>query len=125
MPANKDGVDPFLGSPFVNELTINYRKPDGSPGLVEDDVVQVAVSPVNYGAFSTLDDPSTVENEFFQLIGSGPVVMQAGVATVFIHSFDRAGTLKVSAIAVDEESGEEFRSEEHTSELQSRGHLVC
>jgi len=111
MPANKDGVDPFLGSPFVNELTINYRKPDGSPGLVEDDVVQVAVSPVNYGAFSTLDDPSTVENEFFQLIGSGPVVMQAGVATVFIHSFDRAGTLKVSAIAVDEESGEEFAAE--------------
>src|SRR5690625_7643968 len=116
MPANKDGVDPFLGSPFVNELTINYRKPDGSPGLVENDVVQVAVSPGNYGAFSTLDDPTTVENEFFQLIGNGPVVMQAGVATVFMHSFDRAGTRKVSAMAVAEERGADVAAE---AELES------
>src|SRR5439155_23422419 len=46
----------------------------------------------------------------------------------------RTGILKIRQIVVDEARGQvfvtvknnvEFRSEEHTSELQSRGHLVC
>src|SRR5437660_4640220 len=53
------------------------------------------------------------------------------------HRFDQDGELQFSAAEhaerfrrvrvfhTDRDVGEEFRSEEHTSELQSRGHLVC
>lgn len=109
MPANNQDVEIFLGSPFINELTVRYNNPDGSAGSVTDSQISVAVSPVTRGAFSTLDDPETDEvNEFFVLLGSGPVTMTAGVATVFVHSFDQPGTLTVSVSAQDAESGDTF-----------------
>ncbi|MDX1450295.1 MAG: hypothetical protein R3246_14690, partial [Acidimicrobiia bacterium] len=109
MPANTEGVDIFLGSPFINELTIRYRNPDGSAGSVANGEISVAVSPVSRGAFSTLDDPDTEDvNEFFSLLGSGPVTMTAGVATVFVHSGDNPGILTVSVSAQDASSGDTF-----------------
>lgn len=109
MPANTENVGIFLGSPFINELTVRYRDPDGGAGSVADGEISVAVSPVSRGAYSTLDDPETEDiNEFFQLMGSGPVNMSAGVATVFIHSFDQPGTLTVSVSAQDAETGDTF-----------------
>ncbi|MCH8477630.1 MAG: hypothetical protein LAT56_06770, partial [Wenzhouxiangella sp.] len=39
---------------------------------------------------------------------SGPVNMTAGVATVFVHSFDQPGPLTLSVLAVDADSGERF-----------------
>ena len=112
MPSNPLAVPPFLGSPFVNELTVRYRGPDGAPGVVEGGVIAVAVSPVTRGAFSTLDDPETEDvNEFTVLIGSGPVPMTAGVSTLFIHSFDQPGPLTVVVSAVDAETGARFSEE--------------
>lgn len=112
MPANTEGVEIFMGSPFINELTVRYRNPDGSAGNVADSEIAVAVSPVSLGAFSTLDDPETEEvNEFFQLMGSGPVTMTAGVATVFVHSDSQPGTLTVSVSAQDADSGDTFSEE--------------
>lgn len=112
MPANTQGVGIFLGSPFINELTVRYRGPDGNAGQVADGEVGVAVSPVSRGAFSTLDDPETDDvNEFLQLMGSGPVNMTAGVATVFVHSFDEPGPLTVSVSGQDATSGENFSTE--------------
>ena len=108
MPANNSGVPIFLGSPYISELTIRYTGPDGNAGQVADGQIAVAVSPVSRGAFSTLDDPETDENEFLILVGSGPVNMNAGVATLFVHSFDRPGALTVSVSADDAESGERF-----------------
>lgn len=109
MPANKEGVGIFLGSPFINELTIRYRNPDGSAGNVAGGSVSVAVSPVSRGAFSTLDDPETEDvNEFFVLLGSGPVNMTAGVATVFVHSDTQPGPLTVSVSAQDADTGDTF-----------------
>lgn len=109
MPTNRAGVPIFLGSPYINELTVRYTGPDGNAGEVEGGQVAVAVSPVNRGAFSTLDDPETEDvNEFLVLIGSGPVNMTAGVTTLFIHSFDRPGPLTVSVTAQDAGTGERF-----------------
>ena len=112
MPANKQGVPIFLGSPFINELTIRYRDADGQAGQVAEGQVAVAVSPVSRGAFSTLDDPETEDvNEFFVLLGSGTVNLTAGVATIFVHSFDQPGPLNVDVLAIDAVSGEVFSSE--------------
>ena len=112
MPANKQGVPIFLGSPFINELTIRYRDADGQAGQVAGGEVAVAVSPVSRGAFSTLDDPETEDvNEFFVLLGSGPVNMTAGVTTIFVHSFEQPGPLTVDVLAVDAETGEVFSAD--------------
>lgn len=111
MPANRAGVPIFLGSPYINELTVRYVGPDGNAGEVEGGQIAVAVAPVNRGAFSTLDDPSTDENEFLTLVGAGPVVMTAGVSTLFIHSFDRPGPLTVSITAQDANTGERFSAD--------------
>ncbi|NEZ03047.1 hypothetical protein G4Y73_02655 [Wenzhouxiangella sp. XN201] len=109
MPANNENVEIFMGSPFINELTVRYNNPDGSAGSVVEGQISVAVSPVSRGAFSTLDDPETDDvNEFFVLMGSAPVNMTAGVATVFVHSFDQPGTLTVSVSAEDAETGDTF-----------------
>lgn len=109
MPANTEGVEIFMGSPFINELTVRYRNPDGSAGNVADGKVSVAVSPVSLGAYSTLDDPETEDiNEFVVLMGSGPVNMTAGVTTLFIHSDTQPGTLTVSVSAQDADTGDTF-----------------
>ncbi len=111
MPANKQGVPIFLGSPFINELTVRYRDADGQAGQVADGEVAVAVSPVSRGAFSTLDDPETDENDFEVLLGSGTANLTAGVSTIFVHSFDQPGPLAVDVLAIDAETGEAFSTE--------------
>ncbi len=108
MPANTQGVPIFIGSPFINELTVEYTGPDGQVGQVDGGEIAVAVAPIFRGAFSTLDDPSTPDNEFEILVGAGPVIMTAGVTTLFIHSFDRPGPLEVTVLAQDAETGERF-----------------
>jgi len=118
VPANKDGVPIFLGSPFIAELTIRYLGPNGQPGTPLDGQVGVAIAPVSRAAFSTLDDPETEDvNEFFVLLGSGPVNMTAGVATVFVHSFDRPGSATVTVSATDANTGEQF-SRDFTIEIE-------
>jgi len=112
IPTNEQNVPIFIGSPFINELTIRYVGPDGEAGFPADGQVGVAIAPVTLGAFSTLDDPETDDvNELFVLIGSGPVNMTAGVATVFVHSADQPGSVTLTVTAVDAESGEQFTTD--------------
>ncbi|MEN1727489.1 MAG: hypothetical protein AAGJ52_03525 [Pseudomonadota bacterium] len=112
MPTNDRGVPIFLGSPFINELTIRYIGPNGEAGIPVDGQVGVGIAPVSRGAFSTLDDPETTDiNEFLTLIGNGPVDMAAGVATIFVHSFDEPGPVTVTVTAVDANSGEQFTTD--------------
>ncbi|NBB93880.1 MAG: hypothetical protein GVY32_12020 [Gammaproteobacteria bacterium] len=121
MPANPAGVGIFLGSPFINELTLRYRNADGSAGSVADGEFGVAVSPVSRGAFSTLDDPETDDvNEFFVLLGNGPVSSAAGVATIFVHSFDQPGPLTVTVSAQDATTGDTF-SQDFVIEIEEGG----
>ncbi|MDZ7791944.1 MAG: hypothetical protein U5L08_15885 [Xanthomonadales bacterium] len=117
MPANTEGVEIFLGSPFITELTVRYRNPDGSVGNVTDGQIQAAIAPVSRAAFSTLDDPETEDiNEFLVLVGNGPVNMAAGQATIFVHSFDEPGSVTVTVSAQDADSGDTF-SEEFVIEI--------
>lgn len=112
MPTNTQGVPIFFGSPFINELTIEYVGANGQAGTPADGEIGVAIAPVTLGAFSTLDDPETDDvNEFFVLLGSGPVDMTAGVSTIFVHSFDQPGPVTVSVSVLDANTGEQFSTE--------------
>lgn len=112
MPANTEGVEIFLGSPFITELTVRYRNPDGSAGNVTDGEIQAAIAPVSRAAFSTLDDPETDDvNEFEVLVGNGPVSMAAGQATIFVHSFDEPGPVTLTVSAQDADTGDTFSRE--------------
>jgi len=112
MPSNEQGVPIFLGSPYINEINIRYTGPNGEAGVPADGQVGVAIAPVSRAAFSTLDDPETEDiNEFFVLIGNGPVNMAAGVATVFVHSDDQPGPVTLTVTATDANSGEQFTND--------------
>ncbi len=108
IPANKANVPIFFGSPFINELTVEYLGPDGQPGSVQGGTVAVAIAPVTLAAFSTLNDPTTAENEFEQLVGAGPVINTAGVTSLFVHSFEQPGPVTLTVVAQDAFTGEIF-----------------
>src|SRR6056297_3057885 len=112
MPSNEQGVPIFLGSPYINEINIRYTGPNGEAGVPADGQVGVAIAPVSRAAFSTLDDPETEDiNEFFVLVGNGPVNMAAGVETVFVHSDDQPGPVTLTVTATDANSGEQFTND--------------
>jgi hypothetical protein len=112
MPTNEQGVPIFFGSPFINELNIRFIGANGEAGQPVDGQVGVAIAPVTTAAFSTLDDPETDDvNEFFVLLGNGPVNMAAGVATIFVHSSDQPGPVTVTVSAVDSLTSEQFTTE--------------
>lgn len=111
LPVNLFGVAPFLGSPYMAELTITARSASGQPISIprdEDGGLGVTINPVTVAAFSTLDDPETDgedENEFLILLGQGPVNIVSGRATVFVHSFDNVGAAVVTASIQDPDTG--------------------
>jgi hypothetical protein len=104
LPINAFNVDPFLGSPYMTEVTIIVRDATGNPVNLPDGV-QVSVNPVGAtGGFTTLDDPETTDiNEFLQRMGQAPVDVVAGRATIFLHSLNFSGTttLTVSHTGAD------------------------
>lgn len=110
LPANVFGIAPFWGSPFISETTVTRRDIRGN--LINGGTISVALNPITDTAFSTLDDPSTsTVNEFDVLVGSGPVDVVAGKATVFIHSFNitgqatQPGPFTMTVTAVDPTTG--------------------
>ena len=96
------GYVPFIGSPYLSEVTVQVRTASGQPFSGE---LGVAISPVNVAAFSTLDDPSTEDNEFLALMGNGPVDATAGQATIFVHSF-QPGAAQLTVTFVDPDTGQ-------------------
>src|SRR5690625_5683752 len=64
----------------------------------------------------------------FAFMFSRDIGIDLGTANVLIHIKGKGIVLNEPAVvAMDRRAGKvlEVRSEEHTSELQSRGHLVC
>jgi hypothetical protein len=106
LPANTFNVLPFVGSPYMAEVTVTWRRSNGQ--LVNDGTVNVSVNPVGAtGGFSTLDDPTTPDiNEFEQRLGQGPVNVVAGKATLFFHSINAPGSATMTVTAVDPDNGE-------------------
>lgn len=117
LPVNLFGVGPFLGSPYMSELTITARTASGQPISIprgEAGGLGIAINPVTVAALSTLDDPETEDdpatpeienNEFLTLVGSTPVGINSGRATAFVHSFNVTGTAVVTASIQDPETG--------------------
>lgn len=106
LPANTRGVTPFLGSPFLTEVTVTWRRRDGSLAP-EGQQISVSINPVmTSGAFSTLDNPDTPDNEFEILRGQGAVNVVAGRATLFFHSLALPGTTTMTVTAQDPDTNE-------------------
>jgi hypothetical protein len=103
LPVNPNNFLPYVGSPYMAEVTITWRTLDGALISAGDRTVAVSVNPVNpTGGFSTLDDPSTPDvNEFQVRLGQGPVRVVAGRATVFFHAFNLPATATMTVTAVD------------------------
>lgn len=107
LPVNIFNVLPFVGSPYLAEVTITLRTASGE--LVnQPDGVQVSVNPVgDTGGFSTLDDPETEDDNEFQIrLGQGPVDVVAGKATVFMHSLNFSGQTTMTVTGQDPETSE-------------------
>ncbi|MCG6117647.1 MAG: hypothetical protein MEQ07_05560 [Aquimonas sp.] len=109
LPVNLFGVAPFIGSPYMAELTITARSASGQEISIpqgEAGGLGVTINPVTVAAFSTLDDPETEDiNEFFVFLGQGPVNMVAGRGTIFVHSFNITGTARITASIQDPDTG--------------------
>lgn len=106
LPANAAGILPFFGSPFIAEATVNLFGSTGALLQPMGNSFEVTISPVGVAAFSTLDDPSTMEDEFSGLLGTGPVDAIGGRATFFVHAFDNPGVATVTVSAVNPETQE-------------------
>lgn len=107
LPINTFNVSPFLGSPYMSEVTVTVRDQNGQ--LVNrEDGIQVSVNPVgSTGGFTTLDDGETEDvNEFTNRLGQGPVDVVAGKATVFMHSLNFSGETTMTITTQDATTGE-------------------
>ncbi len=107
LPVNP-GVPFFIGSPYISNTTITFRRLDGTL-IQQPDGVVVAIAPgsVGFCAFSTLDDPTTTEiNESTIAIGSGPVDVNAGIAFIYVWSFNQPGTCNIVVTGQDPQTGE-------------------
>ena len=107
LPVNAFNVAPFLGSPYLAEVTITVRTASGQAVNLPDGI-QVSVNPVGAtGGFSTLDDGTTTAvNEFLVRLGQGPVDVVAGRATIFVHSLNFAGATTLTVTFRDPETGQ-------------------
>lgn len=106
LPLNAFNIAPFVGSPYMAEVTITLRSSSGQ--LVnEPNGIAVSVNPIgSTGGFSTLDDPESTINEFTTRIGQGPVNVVAGKATVFMHSLNFSGQSTMTVTGTDPDTNE-------------------
>ncbi|MBK6434906.1 MAG: hypothetical protein IPF83_02895 [Rhodanobacteraceae bacterium] len=126
LPINRFSVTPFLGSPFMSEVTVTWRRLNGELVTVTSNgqdrlTIAVAVNPVNsIGGFSMLDDPETEDdptipgidhNEFLTIMGQAPVNVVSGKATIFFHSFDESGTSVMTITAQDPDTNETLQTQ--------------
>ncbi|AVP98710.1 hypothetical protein C7S18_16610 [Ahniella affigens] len=117
LPANRFGVEPFLGSPYLADVGITWRRLNGElattfpPG--RSNIVDVTVSPVvNTGGFSVPDDPDTTDIiEFLLHLVTAPVETNGGRAVIFLQSLDQPGTTTVYVSARDPDTDETIQAE--------------
>lgn len=114
LPVNHTNFLPSPGSPYLSAVEIEWRKANGD--LVTGRQLSVSITPISVAAFSTLDKADTQTefddqgnylrgNEFWDLLGSGPVDVTGGVAQVFVYAGDTSGTATLRVAAVDPDNG--------------------
>jgi len=109
LPVNTANVGPFIGSPFLTEVTIEFVGTDGIGVNPAGDTFGVSIAPVSRASFSTLDDPETEDvNEFFVGLGSGPVNAVGGRGTVFVNANSQPGTATLTVSGADPFTGQNF-----------------
>ncbi|MCC6560979.1 MAG: hypothetical protein IT478_06465 [Xanthomonadales bacterium] len=125
LPLNRFGVSPFIGSPFMSEITLTWRRLNGELVTVVPSgrtlTAAVSVNPVNpAGGFSMLDDPETIDdpstpeienNEFLTIMGQAPVDVVAGKANLFFHSYNEAGTAVMTVTTQDPDTDETVQTQ--------------
>lgn len=118
LPVNRFEVLPFMGSPYMAEVTVTVKDGNGQP-VNKVDGIQVSINPVgNTGGFTTLDDPETdcdMEDnfkgcEFYIRMGQAPVDVTAGKATIFVHSLNFTGTTTLTVTTQDDVTGQSISS---------------
>ncbi|MBK8283516.1 MAG: hypothetical protein IPK97_00800 [Ahniella sp.] len=117
LPANRFNVPPFLGSPFLGEVAITWRRLNGELVTVfptgRDNVVDVTVTPVlNTGGFCFPDDPETDDvDEFLLRLVTAPVPTNGGRSVVFLRSLVQPGTTTIQVAARDPDTDETVQAE--------------
>lgn len=107
LPANAFAVSPFYGSPYIADVTLEWRRLDGS--LVSDgSTLGVSATPFidTVNGYSTPDDGSTTANEFTQILNTGSVKITGGRATIFVHSAQRLSNFAVTITGQDPDTQE-------------------
>lgn len=107
LPANAFAVQPFYGSPYIADVTLEWRRLDGS--LVNDgSTLGVSATPFidTVNGYSTPDDGATVVNEFTQILNTGSVKITGGRATIFVHSAQRLSSFNVAITGSDPDTQE-------------------
>src|SRR5207253_8781068 len=82
----------------------------------------------HYSSFFFFTAPPTTALYTLSLHDALPIsnfAMQRGIAKLFVQAFEIGGTGSIELRRTAVVKHRNRRSEEHTSELQSRGHLVC
>ncbi len=109
LPVNAFGVDPFIGSPFLSEVSIQFIGADGQLVNPAGDEFGVSIAPASVATFSPPDDPSTDDiNEFLLRLVTAPVPSTGGQNSVFINSNTLPGTATLTVTASDAVTGQNF-----------------
>lgn len=109
LPLNPFGVAPFLGSPFLSEVGIQFVGSDGELVNPAGDSFAVGIAPATVAAFSSGDDPETDDiNEFTNLLINGGVGAAGGQTSVFVSAGNVPGIATLTIQATDPVTGENF-----------------
>lgn len=107
LPRNPTGQTQSIASPFVSRTDIMFRRLDGTVISLMDGVNVAVLGGIGTCTFSTLDDPETEDiNEINVELGSGPVDVNSGVATIFVRARQEPGTCTIVASGQDPDTGE-------------------
>lgn len=97
-------------SPFQIEGQFTVRRKNGQPystaaGGNSSQNVNVALTNPAVAVFSTPDIIGTTPNEYLQTLVSGPVLLNAGTATFYLHSLNQPGTTVMNVQFTDRDTG--------------------
>lgn len=105
IPSNTNNFPITMDSPFYTQLNVRVVFDNGT-SIPDGTEIHLTTSNVQVAPISTLDDPETTDiNEFTTMFGTIYNESAGGNATFFIHGGVEAGTVTLTASAVDPQTG--------------------